>query len=855
MNKILSILFLVACAASTQGARVSTYQPWTGSANSTSDLLFTERADGGTNARPTVAQVRGSSAISVKDPPYNAAGDGVTTNTTAFRSVSATGGEKFIPSGTYLLGDTIPLVSNTRFVGSKGTILKRLGASTHQTGFVLPAVTNVAFENCEFDGNGAPQFYRWFAMSNGWATDIKFRNCRGYDSVTGMSNTYGSGGDRWFFTMNGAATNWTIENFDLRGPIQVFASWQSADGVTLDGFYTEGAAQNAISLLNAGGTSPRLRDIKIKNGKIVRPAAIGIALGPDSGSGSTDLSYDGVTIENVYIEMSDATSARYGIYGRTSDNGVDGLVIKNVQIVFPDGHANGRGIRLENDLAFTNSTAYFRSPIFESVRVAGGAYGMELENVYAPQVSNVHFETNNVGIRMISKVDRFFVTDSAFTVTGNGISQEYAGDGRIYNSDFFEWGPSQTFNGAIVWNTTSTNDGTYTVRVKGNTFHDNAGRTNILARVINVAGVVPTIHWTDNDETGVEVAFEDNTGTGQPVFWWDNVPVTSANRSVNQIARTNVLNDAIGPQQGDFSAWVNALTNAININNWLGTVNATKIESTIATDAELLIGLAGKEDTISVNFGKLLGRYDGGSGPWQEITLSGDFSLDGSGNLSIVGGSGGNWTAVGTTNSSLAGESRQHSGVFTNGITAGDGSTVATFTTPAGGYVTNAGTTNGWVFSLDTTFNSNAVFAGSIRVPFRTYGVHDHGDYAVNMSTLHGEIDASIIGFHSTPATTNPLDLNVTHQGHLTVIYYGATGEIDLPDALGDYGQTIVIYNTGAFTITIDPNGSEVIVRDGTVQSAGQAMSLSSGAGNYVSMFSDGVRWVTFGYKGTLTGL
>jgi 6-phosphogluconate dehydrogenase (decarboxylating) len=64
--------------------------------------------------------------------------------------------------------------------------------------------------------------------------------------------------------------------------------------------------------------------------------------------------------------------------------------------------------------------------------------------------------------------------------------------------------------------------------------------------------------------------------------------------------------------------------------------------------------------------------------------------------------------------------------------------------------------------------------------------------------------------------------------------------------------MNLVVYNTGAFTITFDPNGSEVIVRDGTAQTGGVSMTLSSGAGNYVALVHNGTQWVTLGYKGTL---
>jgi hypothetical protein len=105
-------------------------------------------------------------------------------------------------------------------------------------------------------------------------------------------------------------------------------------------------------------------------------------------------------------------------------------------------------------------------------------------------------------------------------------------------------------------------------------------------------------------------------------------------------------------------------------------------------------------------------------------------------------------------------------------------------------------------------------------------------------------------GSHASPSTSNPL--SPTWTGLLHTVWYGATGTINLPAAAGYSGRRILVYNTGAFTVTIDANGSEVIVRDGTVQTGGVSITLASGAGNFVVLMSDGTRWVTLEAKGTL---
>ena len=115
----------------------------------------------------------------------------------------------------------------------------------------------------------------------------------------------------------------------------------------------------------------------------------------------------------------------------------------------------------------------------------------------------------------------------------------------------------------------------------------------------------------------------------------------------------------------------------------------------------------------------------------------------------------------------------------------------------------------------------------------------------------HAAFDVVERGSHSSPLTTNPLA--VTDSSPMCIVWYGATGTINLRSASGLIaGKGYLIYNTGSFTITINPDGSDVIVRDGVVQTGGVSMTLSSGAGNYVYIISDGVRWITLWYKGTL---
>ena len=83
-------------------------------------------------------------------------------------------------------------------------------------------------------------------------------------------------------------------------------------------------------------------------------------------------------------------------------------------------------------------------------------------------------------------------------------------------------------------------------------------------------------------------------------------------------------------------------------------------------------------------------------------------------------------------------------------------------------------------------------------------------------------------------------------------VWTNTTTEYDLPAASGYDGKAVIFYVTGTNAITIDPNSSEVIVRDGTAQTGGVTLTLAGVAGNYVCLICDGTRWVTLGYKGTL---
>jgi hypothetical protein len=117
-------------------------------------------------------------------------------------------------------------------------------------------------------------------------------------------------------------------------------------------------------------------------------------------------------------------------------------------------------------------------------------------------------------------------------------------------------------------------------------------------------------------------------------------------------------------------------------------------------------------------------------------------------------------------------------------------------------------------------------------------------DLVVKSLTTTGGIKGGIplLGTWAAPITTASYTLTPANT-YGSMLFYGATDTVNLPTAVA--GMNIIIMNTGAFTITIDPNGTDVIVLKGTVLSGGQAITLASGAGNQVFLVADAANhWI-----------
>lgn len=108
---------------------------------------------------------------------------------------------------------------------------------------------------------------------------------------------------------------------------------------------------------------------------------------------------------------------------------------------------------------------------------------------------------------------------------------------------------------------------------------------------------------------------------------------------------------------------------------------------------------------------------------------------------------------------------------------------------------------------------------------------------------------AALIGSHTTPNTTAGA---VTVTKAVTLVFSNTTTAWTLPAAATWTGKVVGFFTTGTNILTVDPNGSEVVVREGVAQPGGVTLTLSGIGGNFVWVMSDGVRIITLGSRGTL---
>jgi hypothetical protein len=205
------------------------------------------------------------------------------------------------------------------------------------------------------------------------------------------------------------------------------------------------------------------------------------------------------------------------------------------------------------------------------------------------------------------------------------------------------------------------------------------------------------------------------------------------------------------------------------------------------------------------------------------------------------------------------------SGSLTLGTAAGLSATSPTFTTSIVSPQVDFGTTGGRLSAssgvytmagLGNTNNENLTFnfegtANTVTVASGT-GVTDVNFSALNLVTT-GNMMGSVnrVGTFASPITSTGTYSLTAANSYNSLIFYNDTDTLALPAAVA--GMNLCVYVTGTNLTTIDPNGTDVVVRDGTAQSAGVSFTVAGVAGNYVCVVADAANhWTTMGYKGTL---
>jgi hypothetical protein len=477
--------------------------------------------------------------------PWFGAGGGVADDNTAFSKALASA-SIYSPEGfTYLIGGSVTVPSHRTVRAHPNAQFRRLAASVHQTVFRLQTATeNVVIDGIKYDYNDAPQFHRLVDFNGGTCSGIKVKNCKIYDSV--RPTTYPSGGDRWFVVPNGTVTDLHIEGNHIEGPIQLTASVRSVDGLHIRNNYIKGAKANAISVLNAGGTSPIVQNVWICDNHIDNPVGIGIAFGPDGGTAQPNTTYRNITISRNVINNLSSATATFGIYGRLCDLGYKLLSITDNKIYFTNGGTdNGRGIRLENDLVYGGVD--FEGVTIAQNQIYGGAVGLELQNCVAPKISDNQFLLCHHGAATLADVDDSTWEGNLFRCNGTAFTHGCVGNITIRNNDFLRWGASASFFAAISLNPTL-GSGTYTARIDENTFVDSTGSADFGIRRLNVSGVTHVTIVRDNTFDGVTTRFDENTSPAHSLTVYGNIPSSGGgldNIGIDEVITAIIRNDAV----------------------------------------------------------------------------------------------------------------------------------------------------------------------------------------------------------------------------------------------------------------------------------------------------------------------
>lgn len=148
---------------------------------------------------------------------------------------------------------------------------------------------------------------------------------------------------------------------------------------------------------------------------------------------------------------------------------------------------------------------------------------------------------------------------------------------------------------------------------------------------------------------------------------------------------------------------------------------------------------------------------------------------------------------------------------------------------------------------LDATIATGDISTGGVTTGNILDGTIVNADVSASAGIAKTKLDTDLgtnkSGTFASPTTTNPFSVTWADDEQY-VVHYGITGEIDLPAVSGYTNKSIVIISTGTYTITVDPNGSETIMENGSSLGAGVADTLTATAGDMFAYYCDGATWI-----------
>ncbi len=112
----------------------------------------------------------------------------------------------------------------------------------------------------------------------------------------------------------------------------------------------------------------------------------------------------------------------------------------------------------------------------------------------------------------------------------------------------------------------------------------------------------------------------------------------------------------------------------------------------------------------------------------------------------------------------------------------------------------------------------------------------DLGSHALKAGTAYSRM----------PVITSAGNVTLTADQQKSVfVEITAAGTVSL--LAGIAGDTVVVYSTGAFAVSVKPYGSQVITLNGTDLTGGNRITNTSTAGDTVTLLFDGVKWRVLG--------